>query len=183
MILTLLQALALAATPPLNTIGTLTLAQSNDRVFVMMRIGQDEIVPMVFDTGSNGHSIDRSLVSRHRLRTVGTTIEFDGSTQKPFATDRRHSGRLAGGLRVCRNARQGQAGGAGKRCRPLPLDQFRRRRDGGRIEGRVQIGPITLDSPDVVFLGDVANVGLPVIRRGRMLLDSANHRSWFLANP
>ena len=271
MILPLLHALALAAATPLPPTGTITLAQSSDRVFVMMRIGRDEIVPMIFDTGSDGHSIDRSLVSRHRLRTVGTTIEVDGSTQK-----RRSLPTVAipdvslGGLRVGiaravaldydRDDAMGIISSEMFAGRLLMIDLAHNRAAvldkatttlpaspatpyvgalpatlltlpdgttlpaeldsgynaplslpvsmlgkvklaapativgrfhsinsdgdvmGGRIEGQVKVGPITLDSPDVVFLGDVANVGLPVIRRGRLLLDSANHRSWFLAN-
>jgi hypothetical protein len=35
--------------------GVITLFQSTNRVLVMMRIGDGELVPMVFDTGSDGH--------------------------------------------------------------------------------------------------------------------------------
>ena len=272
MILTFLQALALAAAAPLPPTGTINLAQSDDRVYVMMRIGQDEIVPMIFDTGSDGHSIDRSLVARHRLRTVGTTIEIDGSTQKRRSLrtvaipDVALGGMRVGTIRAValdydRDDAMGIISSEMFAGRLLMIDLAHNRATlldkataalpaapatpyvgalpatlltlpdgttlpaeldsgynaplslpvamlgrvrlaapakvvgrfhsinsdgdvmGGRIEGPVKIGPITLDSPDVVFLGDVANVGLPVIRRGRLLLDSANHRSWFLANP
>lgn len=271
MFISLLQAAALAAAP-LSPTGTIALAQSDHRVFVMMRIGRDEIVPMIFDTGSDGHSIDRSLVARHRLRTVGTTVEIDGSTQQ-----RRTLPTVAipdvslGGLRVGtvdavaldydRDDAMGIVSSEMFAGRMLMIDLAHNRAQvldkataalpagpatpyegalpatrltlpdgttlaaeldtgyngalslpvsmlgkvklvapatvvgrfhsinsdgevmGGRIAGRVQIGPITLDNPEVVFLGEVANVGLPVIRRGRLLLDSANRRSWFLADP
>lgn len=60
--------------------GTIKLFQSRDRVLVMMRIGQDELVPMVFDTGSDGHTFDTLLVQRHRLRRAGTTTVLDGTS-------------------------------------------------------------------------------------------------------
>ena len=262
-------ALAAAALPPT---GTIALAQSEDRVFVMMRIGHDEIVPMIFDTGSDGHSIDRSLVARHRFRTVGTTIEIDGSTQKrrslptvaipdatlgglrvgtiravgldydrddamgiissemfagrllmidlahnraqvldkatatlPTTAPTPHEGALPAtsltlpdGTTLVANLDSGYNGalslplamlGKVKLVSPAAVvGQFHSINSdgdvmGGRISGPVRIGPITLDSPDVVFLGEIANVGLPVIRRGRLLLDTATRRSWFLANP
>ena len=60
--------------------GEIILFQSPDRVLVMMRIGDGELVPMVFDTGSDGHSIDRLIVKREHLKRVGTAIEHDGTT-------------------------------------------------------------------------------------------------------
>ncbi len=62
--------------------GVITLFQSTNRVLVMMRIGDGELVPMVFDTGSDGHSIDRLLVKRYRMKRVGDSIEVDGTTGK-----------------------------------------------------------------------------------------------------
>lgn len=270
--MTLLPALAIAAAAPLPPTGTIALAQSDDRVFVMMRVGKDEIVPMIFDTGSDGHSIDRSLVRRHGLRVVGTTTEIDGSTGKRRSLptvalpDARLGGLRVGTIRgvaldydrddamgiissemfagrlVMIDLAHNRASVLDKAVTTLPaapstphvgglpattltlpdgtivpaeldtgynaplslpvtmlgkvtlfapatvVGRFHSINAdgdvmGGKIKGRVQIGPIILDNPDVVFLGDLANVGLPVIRRGRLLLDSANHRSWFLANP
>lgn len=60
--------------------GRIRLFQSDDRVLVMMRIGTGELVPMVFDTGSDGHSFDTMIVTRNHLKKVGSTIEVDGST-------------------------------------------------------------------------------------------------------
>ncbi|RYF89109.1 MAG: hypothetical protein EON95_19335, partial [Caulobacteraceae bacterium] len=61
------------------TEGEIELFQSEARVLVMMQIGEGELAPMVFDTGSDGHSIDQSLVARHQLAQVGEVIAVDGS--------------------------------------------------------------------------------------------------------
>jgi hypothetical protein len=52
---------------------------------------------------------------------------------------------------------------------------------GGKIKGRVRIGPVTLENPDVTFLGDLANIGLPIIRRVTLVIDAATDRNWVLA--
>jgi hypothetical protein len=52
---------------------------------------------------------------------------------------------------------------------------------GGRIRGSIRIGPVVLENPNVTFLGDLANIGLPVIRQVTLVLDPAEKRSWVLA--
>lgn len=51
---------------------------------------------------------------------------------------------------------------------------------GGRIRGTIRIGPLTLHDPEVSFLGDIANIGLPLIRQVTLVLDPAGKRSWVL---
>lgn len=51
---------------------------------------------------------------------------------------------------------------------------------GGRINGDVQIGSVTLTNPDVTFGSGLPNVGLPVLRRLRILLDPIGACSWLL---
>jgi hypothetical protein len=51
---------------------------------------------------------------------------------------------------------------------------------GGRIRGTIRVGPIELDNPEVTFLGDLANLGLPVIRRIVLVIDPAQKRNWVL---
>ena len=267
-------AAALAAAPvapkaTLAPLGTITLAQSDERVFVMMQIGDGELLPMIFDSGSDGHSIDRIAVRHNHLRRVGAMVEIDGTTGKrrnlPTVTipnvklgglevgpieaseldyDRSDAmgiispdmfaGRLVS-IDLARNrARILEAGPAnipsipatpyhgplpttelvlpdgrrlpahldtgynGELSLPLAMidhvpltkpaiivgrfhsidtdgDVY-----GGQIRGPVRIGPITLDNPHVTFLGDITNVGLPVIRRVTLLLDPAGKRSWLL---
>lgn len=49
------------------------------------------------------------------------------------------------------------------------------------IDGRVQVGPVVLDSPRVVFFGGQhASAGMPILRRLRILLDPEGHRWWTL---
>jgi hypothetical protein len=257
----------LADEPP--TEGTLTLFQSDHRVLVMMRIGDDELVPMVFDTGSDGHSIDSLLVKRHHLKTIGETIEVDGTTGK-----RRTLPRVAvpdvrlGGLKVGtieavaldynrddamgiispemferslvyvelahNRARLVPRQGATRPSQPpvryrdaipsIPIEmpdgstllaQFDTGFDaalslpielmhkvpliepprivgrfqsidsegdvyGGQVRGSIRIGPVTLDNPEVTFLGHHANIGLPVLRRITLVLDPAENQSWVL---
>ena len=52
---------------------------------------------------------------------------------------------------------------------------------GGRLAETVRIGPITLENPEVSFLGDLTNIGLPVIRKLTLVLDPAAKQSWVLA--
>lgn len=54
---------------------------SANRVLVMMNIGDSELIPMMFDTGSDGSSIDNTVVARHQLEQIGEVIEIDGTTQ------------------------------------------------------------------------------------------------------
>lgn len=75
-------AAARSTEPAVPDRGDITLFQSSGRVLVMMRIGEGELVPMVFDTGSDGHSIDRLIVDRDHLKRVGSAIEVDGTTGK-----------------------------------------------------------------------------------------------------
>lgn len=51
---------------------------------------------------------------------------------------------------------------------------------GGKIRGDVQIGPITLSNPEVIFSYGTANVGLPVLRRLQFLLDPEGECGWLL---
>jgi hypothetical protein len=83
--------------------GTIRLFQSDDRVLVMMRIGNGDLVPMVFDTGSDGHSFDHMLVRRDRLKSIGQTVEIDGTTGKRRTLSRYSYPDVSlGGLRVGR---------------------------------------------------------------------------------
>jgi len=52
---------------------------------------------------------------------------------------------------------------------------------GGQIRGSIRIGPVVLENPKVTFLGDLANIGLPVIRKLTLVIDPAGKRSWALA--
>ena len=51
---------------------------------------------------------------------------------------------------------------------------------GGFIRGAIKIGPVTLENPFVTFLGDLANIGLPVIRRVTLVIDPVANRDWIL---
>ena len=262
-----------AAPPALPPTGPIVLAQSDQRLFVMMQLGDGELLPMIFDTGSDGHSIDRIAVRQSRLRTVGTTLEIDGTTGKrrtlptvaiPHAKlggldvgsieavaldyDRTDAmgiispdmftGRLVR-LDLARNRAQIleassatipaepatpyegalpttllalpdgsripahlDTGFNGELSLPLAMKDkitlvapatvvghFHSINTdgevyGGQVRGPVCIGPLTLDSPHVTFLGEIANIGLPVLRRVTLVLDPAAKRSWLLpASP
>jgi len=249
--------------------GEITLYQSADRVLVMMRIGDGELVPMVFDTGSDGHSIDRLIVKRDHLKRVGSTIEVDGTTGKQRTLPRVAIDDVTiGGLKVGRieataldydrsdamgiissemftrslvylDLRNGRARLAPRETAPLPqgpatpyvadiptvdivmpdgstlpahfdtgangalslpismmdkvhlmekprvVGRFKSINTegdvfGGRIKGKIKVGPIELENPDVTFLGDLANLGLPVIRRIVLVIDPQQKRSWVL---
>lgn len=265
----LLASTATAASPALPSTGTIELAQSDQRLYVMMQVGAGELLPMIFDSGSDGHSIDRIAVRHNRLRTVGSTIEIDGTTGKrrtlpTVAIPNVILGGLAVGTieAVALDYDRSDAMGiispdmfAGRLVRielprsrarildaipanipaapatpydgPLPAtllilpDGTRLPADldtgyngelslplamidklplvapatvvghfhsidtdgdvlGAQIRGSIRIGPITLDSPHVTFLGTIANIGLPIIRRVTLLLDPASKRSWLL---
>lgn len=250
--------------------GDIILFQSSQRLLVMMRIGDGELVPMVFDTGSDGHSIDRLLVTRNRLKKIGTTTEIDGTTKKerelPIV---RINDVTLGGLKVGRieasalDYDRNDAMGiistemftssliyldlANNRARlvpregavppievPTPYDGPIPAADvilpdgtkllghldtgsnaalrlpttmmdkvplmaparvvgrwksinsegevyGGQIRGQIRVGNVTLDNPKVQFLGDHANIGLPIIRQMTLVLDPSENRSWVLA--
>lgn len=249
--------------------GDITLFQSPGRVMVMMRIGGDELVPMVFDTGSDGHSIDQSIVKRHRLNRVGSTIEIDGTTGKQRTLPRvvvpnvRIGGLKMGSIEATaldydRDDAMGiissemftnslvfvDLGNSRARLAPrattapppgpatayvenipsvqlimpdgtslpahfdtgfdgalsLPISMMDKvplmaparivgrfksintKGDvyGGRIRGKIVIGPIELDNPEVTFLGDLANIGLPIIRQVTLVIDPLAKRNWVL---
>ena len=250
--------------------GEITLFQSPDRVLVMMRIGDGELVPMVFDTGSDGHSVDRLIVKREHLKRVGKAIERDGTTGKertlPLVAiddvtlgglkvtrleaaaldyDRNdamgiissemftgslvyldlHNGRARLSPRATTAPPAGPAlayvrdipsvhivmpdgstlpahfdtGANGALSLPIALmdkvplmekprvvGRFKSINTegevfGGRIRGTIHIGPLTLENPEVTFLGDLANIGLPIIRQVTLVLDPAEKRNWVMA--
>lgn len=249
--------------------GVIRLYQSDNRVLVMMQIGDGELTPMVFDTGSDGNSVDQLLVNRNDLKRIGDMIEVDGTTLKervlPFVEVQDVTlGGLpvgtiqAGALNYDRTDAMGIISSEifTRSLVYLELDKNRVRlepRDtarppegpatpyyrgiatinivmpdgselpahfdtgynaalslpislmdklpltapprvigrfksintegdvyGGRVQGCVQIGPIKLDNPEVSFLGDLANIGLPVIRRVTLVLDPENKHNWTL---
>lgn len=51
---------------------------------------------------------------------------------------------------------------------------------GGQIKGTVKIASIALRDPEVIFDGLTPNVGLPVVRQLRILLDPAAQQGWLL---
>ena len=252
------------------TKGVIPLFQSDDRVMVMMRIGDGDLLPMVFDTGSDGHSIDSTIVKRYKLKRIGYSIELDGTTgkQRKLASVALPNVTL-GGLQVGtleavaldydRNDAMGiispemftnnliylelgknrarlvpratasmpqsaavpyflgtptvelvmpdgstmpahfDTGYNGALSLPtrlmgkVPLmgpakvvGRFKSINTegevwGGRIRGTIRIGPVVLENPDITFLGDLANIGLPVIRQITLVIDPAEKRSWTLA--
>lgn len=248
---------------------TIPLFQSEGRVLVMMRLNGSEPMPMVFDTGSDGNSIDNRVVRARRLPKVGDAIEVDGTTGKRrflpvVALDRATLGGVPAGRLEASALPYDYADAMGiissenfkdslvylelskSRVRLVPrttavlpaskptpyvesiattdlvlpdggtipahfdtgydaplslpismmdkvplyaparvIGRFKSINTegevfGGRIKGRVRIGPVTLDDPEVSFLGDLANIGLPVIRQMTLVLDPANQRSWVL---
>ncbi|MGH6617540.1 retropepsin-like aspartic protease [Sphingomonas sp.] len=249
--------------------GVIPLFQSDNRVLVMMRIGDGDPLPMVFDTGSDGHSVDNTMVKRYKLKRIGDSIERDGTTGKertlPFvAMDNVTLGGLkvgtlqASALDYDRNDAMGiissemftnslvylELGKNRVRLKPrdttlppaspavpyvrdiptidivmpdgttmpahfdtgynaalsLPIEMMDKvplmappkivgrfksintEGDvyGGRVRGSIRIGPVTLENPDISFLGDLANIGLPVIRQITLVIDPAQNRSWVL---
>ena len=254
----------------LPTSGTLTLFQSRNRVLVMVRIGDGDLVPMVFDTGSDGHSVDRTLTRRLRLRRDGDTQELDGTTGKQrtlpnvvvpnvtlgglnvgtidavsldmdrddamgIISSEMFTGSLVyldlandRAILVPRDTVPTPPGPATSYVRGIPsvamvmpdgstlpahfdtgynaalslpiammdkvplvapakvVGRFKSINTegpvyGGRIRGTIKIGPVELENPDVTFLGDLANIGLPVIRRVTLVIDPAADRNWILA--
>jgi hypothetical protein len=249
--------------------GDIILFQSNNRVMVMMRIGDGDLVPMIFDTGSDGHSIDRTIAKRERFKKVGTAIEVDGTTGKqrklPFVampkisigglpvgtieasvldydrndamgiiTSEMFTGSLLyldlanGRARlVPREGAELPPGPATPYVRDIPsidivmpdgsklpahfdtgynaalslpialmdrvplmaparvVGRFKSINTegevyGGRIRGTIKIGPVVLENPQVTFLGDLANIGLPVIRQVTLVIDPVADRNWVL---
>lgn len=247
----------------------ITLFQSNERVLVMTRIADGDLVPMVFDTGSDGTTIDRSLARRLRLRKAGQVEEVDGTTGKkrilplvalrnvtlgghkvdaieaasvdydrndamgiisselftdnllyldlaenravlaPRASTRPPDGpatdyvagiptayiTMPDGSSVPAHFDTGFNGalslpvammntvplvGAAKVVGRFKSINTEGEVYGGQIRGKVTIGPVTLESPEVTFLGDLANIGLPIIRRITLVIDAAADRNWVL---
>lgn len=62
---------------------TITLFQSNDRVLVMLTIGDHPPMPAVFDTGTNGNIIDMDIAAKLGLENKGASRSVDGSTGRP----------------------------------------------------------------------------------------------------
>jgi len=248
----------------------ITLFQSDNRVLVMMQVGDGDLMPMVFDTGSDGATIDHSVTRRLSLKRVGQVEEVDGTTGKVRMLPRvalrnvTLGGLKVGGIEAAsveydRNdamgiissemftdsllyldlannralltprsttpAPAGQAtqyvtgipsvhlmmpngstlpahfdtGFNGALSLPIsmmdkvplfrPAEVVGRFKSisaegpvyGGRVKGMIKIGPVTLDNPNVTFLGDLANIGLPVIRQVILVIDAAANRNWVLA--
>jgi hypothetical protein len=51
---------------------------------------------------------------------------------------------------------------------------------GGEVRGTIRIGPLELVNPQVTFLGELANIGLPIIRQLTLVIDPGNKRAWVL---
>lgn len=56
---------------------------SSSRALVMLRVGSNPPVPVVFDTGTNGNLVDIGLAERFSLPNTGPSPSIDGSTGKP----------------------------------------------------------------------------------------------------
>lgn len=54
-----------------------------ERVLVMLRVGDNPPVPVVFDTGTSGNILDRNLATRYALPKLGPSSAVDGSLGKP----------------------------------------------------------------------------------------------------
>lgn len=249
--------------------GTITLYQSPERVLVMMQIADGDLVPMVFDTGSDGATIDRSLARRYQMPKVGQVTEIDGTTGKQRILPRVALRDLTlGGLKIPRieaasvdydradamgiissemftdsllyldlsadravlaprATTRPPAGPATAYVEGIPsvhlilpdgstlpahfdtgyngalslpiammgkvpllhpatvVGRFKSINTegpvyGGKIKGTITIGPVVLENPDVTFLGDLANIGLPVIRRVTLVIDAQADRNWVL---
>jgi hypothetical protein len=52
---------------------------------------------------------------------------------------------------------------------------------GGQIMGEVSVGPVTLRDPDVIFDGLAPNIGLPIIRQLRFVVDPQAERTWLIS--
>ena len=61
----------------------ISLFQSNDRVLIMLTIGDHPPMPAVFDTGTNGNVIDLEVAGKLGLENRGGSKSIDGSTGKP----------------------------------------------------------------------------------------------------
>lgn len=255
--------------PKTPAFRNIVLFQSSERVLVMMRVANGDLVPMVFDTGSDGATIDHSLAKRLRLDRIGEVQEIDGTTGKKRTLPQVALRNVTvGGLKVDmigaasvgydRNDAMGiissemftdsllyldlannhavlaprdstptpkgeeikyvagipsthimmpdgstlpahfDTGFNGALSLPVELmnkvplvepakavGRFKSINTegvvyGGRIKGTVKIGPLTLENPDVTFLGDLANIGLPIIRRVTLVIDAAGDRNWVL---
>lgn len=258
-----------AATPGLPETGEITLYQSPDRVLVMMRVADGDLIPMVFDTGSDGATIEQNLAKRLRMKKIGQVQALDGTTGKTellpevsipdatvgglkvgaieaaaFAYDRNDAmGILSSemftrsllyldlandrALLVPRTNTPASAGAPTGYVEGIPtvaivlpdgstlpahfdtgynaalslptsmmdkvplfepakiVGRFKSINTegpvyGGRVRGTIKIGPVTLENPDVSFLGELANIGLPIIRQVTLVIDAAADRNWVL---
>lgn len=247
--------------------GRIRLFQSDNRVLVMMRIGSGELVPMVFDTGSDGHSFDNLIVTRNHLKQVGKTIEVDGSTGRrrilptyaipDVSVGGLRAGRIMGvGLDYDRDDAMGIISPDMFHGRLVSVDLGSQRADvlaktpgnipdgpatayqgglpatevtmpdgtttfanfdsgfdgtislpiamrqtmplisaarivgsyktinaeeplyGAQVRGDIVVGPLVLKNPEVTFIGDVMNIGLPLMRQLRIVLDPDGKRNW-----
>jgi predicted aspartyl protease len=245
------------------------LYQSLNRVLVMMRVGDGDLVPMVFDTGSDGATIERSLAERLQLKEIGQVRAVDGTTgNEQLLTEVAIPDVRLGGLEVGRidaavfdydrndamgivssemftdsllyldlsndralltprNTSRLPAGAATEYVEGIPsthivlpdgstlpahfdtgynaalslpismmnkiplfdqakvIGRFKSINTegevyGGRVRGTIKIGPVTLENPDVAFLGDLANIGLPIIRQITLVIDAVADRNWVL---
>lgn len=68
-------------TPPAKEI--IPVYMSSTRALVMLRVGDNPPVPVVFDTGTNGNLVDVKLADRLGLPNTGPSPSIDGSTGKP----------------------------------------------------------------------------------------------------
>jgi predicted aspartyl protease len=255
--------------PKLMALRTIILFQSSERVLVMMRVAHGDLVPMVFDTGSDGATIDRSIARRLQLKKIGTVQEIDGTTGKQRVLPQVALRNVTlGGVQVDtigaasvdydrddamgiissemftnsllyldlannravlapRSSTPAPAGEATKYVAGIPSTHIEMPDGstlpahfdtgfngalslpislmskvplveparvvgrfasintegpvyGGRIKGIVKIGPVTLENPEVTFLGELANIGLPIIRRVTLVIDAATDRNWVL---
>ena len=249
--------------------GNIELFQSEGRVLVMTRIGNGELTPMVFDTGSDGHTIDRSLARRLKLRRIGTVQEVDGTSgtvrmlPQVVLNDVQLGGLKVGTITAAsvdydRNDAMGIISSemfdgslvylelARNRARIVPrnttpppkgtpiayveqiptiqigmpdgstlpahfdtghnaslslpvtlkdtlplrapakvIGRFKSISAegdvyGGQLKGTMTIGPLTLKDPQVSFLGNLANIGLPIIRQLTIVFDPEADVGWVL---
>lgn len=247
--------------------GRIRLFQSDDRVLVMMRVGTGELVPMVFDTGSDGHSFDTLIVTRNHLRQIGKTVEVDGSTGRrrtlptyaipDVSIGGLRAGRITGvSLDYDRDDAMGIISPEMFGGRLVSVDFSSNRADvlskthdhiptepstayqgglpatevimpdgsktianfdtgfdgaislpiammktvplmeaativgryktintegpvyGARVKGDIAVGPLVLKNPDVTFIGEAMNIGLPLMRRLKIVLDPEAKRTW-----
>jgi len=59
------------------------LYMSERRMMVMLRVGDSQPLPVVFDTGTNGNLVDLKVADRLHLPNNGSSPSIDGDTGKP----------------------------------------------------------------------------------------------------